>query len=86
MRKHKIFIVILVFIFFIVFPIKVLAVTSSQLVENAIYEIEWTVNNNKVIDISAASKETGANVQIWDKCNGKQQRFQIVYLNDGLDE
>ena len=83
MRKHKIFIVILVFIFFIVFPIKVLAVTSSQLVENAIYEIEWTVNNNKVIDISAASKETGANVQIWDKCNGKQQRFQIVYLNDG---
>ena len=67
MRKHKIFIVILVFIFFIVFPIKVLAVTSSQLVENAIYEIEWTVNNNKVIDISAASKETEANVQIWDK-------------------
>ena len=83
MRKHKIFIVILVFIFFIIFPVKALSVTSSQLVENAIYEVEWTVNNNKVIDISAASKETGANVQIWDKCNGKQQRFQIVYLNDG---
>lgn len=83
MKKLKKFIVTLLLIIFSIFPIKVLAVTSSQLVENGIYEIEWTVNNNKVLDISAASKEIGANVQIWDKCNGKQQRFQITYLNNG---
>ena len=83
MRKHKIFIVILVLIFLTVFPVKVFAESNSQVIENGIYEIEWGVNNSKVIDISAASKEIGANVQIWDKCNGKQQRFQIVYLNDG---
>ena len=83
MRKLKNFIVIIILILFSIFPMKVLAVTSSQEIENGIYEIEWTVNNNKVLDISAASKDTGANVQIWDKCNGKQQRFQITYLNNG---
>ena len=86
MRKLKNFIVTLLLIIFIIFPMKALAVTSSQVVENGIYEIEWTVNNNKVLDISAASKETGANVQIWNKCNGKQQRFQIIYLNNGYYE
>ena len=86
MSKLKKFIVMLLLIIFSIFPMKALAVTSSQVVENGIYEIEWTVNNNKVLDISAASKETGANVQIWDKCNGKQQRFQIIYLNNGYYE
>ena len=41
------------------------------------------LDKNKVLDISAASKETGANVQIWDKCNGTQQRFYFIYLSDG---
>ena len=86
MSKLKKFAVMLLLIIFSIFPIKVLAVTSSQVVENGIYEIEWGVNNNKVVDISAASKETGANVQIWDKCNGKQQRYQITYLNNGYYE
>lgn len=83
MRKTKKFIVILVLILFFIVPVKVFALTNSQVVDNGIYEIEWVVNNNKVLDISAASKETGSNVQIWDKCNGKQQRFQITYLNNG---
>ena len=83
MRKLKKLIVALELIVFIIFPTNVLAATNSQLIENGIYEIEWVVNTNKAIDISAASKETGANVQIWDKCNGKQQRFQITYLSDG---
>ena len=56
---------------------------NSQLLENGIYEIETNINANKVIDISAASTEKGANVQIWDKCNGGQQRFELTYLNDG---
>ena len=82
----KKFAVMLLLIIFSIFPIKVLAVANSQVIENGIYEIEWRVNNNKVVDISAASKETGANVQIWDKCNGKQQRYQITYLNNGYYE
>ena len=86
MSKLKKFAVMLLLIIFSIFPIKVLAVANSQVIENGIYEIEWRVNNNKVVDISAASKETGANVQIWDKCNGKQQRYQITYLNNGYYE
>jgi len=63
----------------------VLAATSNniQVIENGVYEIEWKIDKNKVLDISAASKETGANVQIWDKCNGTQQRFYFTYLSDG---
>ena len=79
----KMIYIIAVFLFLSVIPLKVVSATSSQVIENGIYEIEWGKNNNKAIDISAASKETGANVQIWDKCNGKQQRFQIIYLPDG---
>ncbi len=56
---------------------------STQPIANGIYEIEWVLNSNKVIDISAAETRTGANVQIWDKCNGKQQRFELTYLNNG---
>ena len=81
---NKIKILICVFILFaIILPLHTFAATSSQFIENGIYEIECKENNNKVLDISSAEKKEGANVQIWDKCNGGQQRFQFSYLNDG---
>ena len=70
------------FITLITIPIKSRAV-NTQVLPNGIYEIETTINSNKVLDISAASTYEGGNVQIWDKCNGGQQRFEIIYLNDG---
>lgn len=57
--------------------------TTVKAAENSIYEIEWTQDNSKAVDISAAETKSGANVQIWDKCNGGQQRFELIYLNDG---
>ena len=84
MKKQKKHILIFfLFILFILFPMKVLAATNVKVIEDGIYEIEWSANTNKVLDISAAETREGANVQIWDKCNGKQQRFQIAYLSDG---
>ena len=83
---NKLMILVVVFFFFIVlaiFPLHAVSATNSQIIENGVYEIEWTINNNKVVDISSAETKQGANVQIWDKCNGEQQRFQFTYLNDG---
>ena len=69
-------------IFQLIYSQRVEAVTSKVL-EDGVYEIEWELNTNKVVDISSASTESGANVQIWDKCNGEQQRFQFKYQKDG---
>ena len=63
-------------------PVKA-ANTNTQVIENGIYEIETGINSNKVLDISAAETREGANVQIWDKCNGGQQRFELKNLGSG---
>lgn len=55
----------------------------TQLIENGIYEIETEIHSGKVVDISAASTLSRANVQIWDRSNVEQQRFQITYLGNG---
>ncbi len=81
-KKVFIVITILLFNFAITIPTFTKA-TSGQTIDNGIYEIETTINSNKVLDISGAETKIGANVQIWDKCNGGQQRFQITYLKDG---
>ena len=80
-KKILLIAVILIQVAVALIPTMVQAVTPP--IDNGIYEIETTINNNKVLDISAASTATGANVQIWDRCNGGQQRFQITYLSDG---
>lgn len=79
---QKILLITIGLIFILGFLSKVEA-ANSQVLENGIYEIETNINTNKVIDISAASTAQGANVQIWDKCNGGQQRFELKRLNDG---
>ena len=82
LKKILIFAVVLILMQSFLFP--VLAATSGgQAIENGTYEIELAINTKKAVDISQASTQTGANVQIWDKCNGAQQRFQITYLKDG---
>ena len=89
MKKLKRIAVIFILIIFLnvlnlpILSLQSISQASSQPIANGIYEIEWVVNKNKVLDISAAETRTGANVQIWDKCNGKQQRFELTYLNDG---
>ena len=56
---------------------------SSQTIEDGIYKINTKLNSNKYLDISAGSKQNGANVQIWDKSDVDQQKFLLTYLNNG---
>lgn len=46
------------------------------------YIIKSTLNTNKVLDVSGLSKENGGNIQLWDRCHGFQQQFEIKYENN----
>ena len=81
MKKQKTIIILLIVLLIINIP--TIVKSATKIIENGIYEIELSVDNNKVVDISGAETKIGANAQIWDKCNGGQQRFQLTYLNDG---
>ena len=54
-----------------------------QNIENGTYIIRSALDNNYVLDVNGASKEDGANVQIWQNGNVSNQRFNIVYVSDG---
>ena len=47
------------------------------------YVITSALNNNKALDVNAASKLSGANVQLWDRNNSKAQVFKVTHLGDG---
>lgn len=52
-----------------------------NIIENATYEIETKLNSNKVLDVAAASKEEGGNIQIWTADNVNQQRFSFEAIS-----
>ena len=52
-----------------------------NIIENNTYEIEAKIDSNKVLDVSAASIEDGANIQLWTADNVDQQRFIFEAIN-----
>lgn len=56
---------------------------NKQTIEEGTYILKSAKDENYVLDISAASKEENANVQIWENANVSQQRFKFTYLGDG---
>ena len=56
---------------------------GTEVIESGNYVISTKIDNNYVLDISAASIKDGGNVQLWSNANVKQQRFYIKYLGDG---
>lgn len=76
----KIMLFLILLIFFI--PLSKVQASSLQIIENGIYEIEIKIDSNKLIDISEGSTLSRANVQIWERSNVLQQRFEITYLKD----
>ena len=80
---------ILLFIFFIIFMgLNVNYIVEAESkeenkYENEVYEIEAYLNSNMDLDVSEASTVSGANIQIWEKCNGRQQRFKLQNSGDG---
>lgn len=60
-------------------------VVNNQSQENieGIYEIYVNGGDSKVVDIYAGSKNNGANVDIYDRNNGSNQKFKFELNNDG---
>ena len=56
---------------------------GTQTLEDGIYTISSALDSNKVLDISAASTNSGANVQLWSSTQEVQQKFIIRYLENG---
>lgn len=55
----------------------------TQTINNGKYMIMASSNKNKVIDIENASKENGANVELWEANGGTNQSFNIEYIGNG---
>ena len=64
--------------------VKTDAIMPEKTIEDGYYEIETALDNKKVLDIDAASKNNGALLQIWNKCEVKQQKFKITYTGEGF--
>lgn len=55
--------------------------TPLQTIEEGYYIIKSALNKNKVLDIDKISKENEANIQLWDKNQGTNQIFELIYDN-----
>ena len=59
---------------------KIPELVSTKLVEgDGIYTISTALDNNKVLDVSAASYNNSGNIQLWESTKGQQQRFELKY-------
>ncbi len=58
---------------------KIKTVEGKQTVENGLYTISTALDKNKVLDVSAASTLSGANIQIWKNDDVAQQKFYVEY-------
>ena len=55
----------------------------TKTLEDGIYSIRSKQNKNYVLDVAEASKDNGANVQVWENFNSLQQMFKIQYDQNG---
>lgn len=62
---------------------KINMIQGKKTVEEKIYNISSGISFNKVIDIHRASKEDGANVEIFDRNNQANQKFKLQYDGQG---
>ena len=59
------------------------SLVGTQTIEDGYYIINSGVASNKVLEISGGSNKNGANLQIGQNNESKQQKFKITYLNNG---
>ncbi len=60
-----------------------LSTREAQTIANGTYTIKSVLNTNKVLDIAGASKNNGANVQIYKENTTNAQKFNVTYLGNG---
>ena len=58
-------------------------VKGTKTIEDGVYAIRSAINTRYVLDVNGASKENGANVQLYEYTIGNQKRFKVTYLGDG---
>ena len=58
----------------------------EKTIEDGTYVIKSAINSNYVVDVENSSKISGANVQLYNYNNGKQQRFNVKHLGNGYYE
>lgn len=59
------------------------AAASSQIMADGIYVITTKLDSDFALDISGASEEDGANLQLWEKNQTPAQSFKVSHLGNG---
>ena len=57
---------------------------GTKTIEDGTYVIKSSINQKYVLDVNGASKENGANVQLYEYSADNQKRFKVKYLGDGF--
>jgi endoglucanase len=57
--------------------------SSSSLINNGIYEIEFKTNSNKVIDLKYGTNTNGAVIHPWDRLGGTAQQWIAIDAGNG---
>ena len=58
--------------------------TASGTLEDGVYTIASSLNRNLVLDVAEASKNSGANIQVWTAANSENQLWYIQSIGGGL--
>ena len=59
------------------------SIKGERTIRDGIYKIRSNINSNMYLDIDGGKKNDGANLQIWQKSNVEQQKFQVTYNEQG---
>ena len=57
---------------------------EQAIIADGTYVITSALDNNKALDVNGESRLNGANVQLWDRNNGKAQRFKVTHLGHNV--
>ena len=58
-------------------------VEGNKTIDNGKYEIESSIDNNYVLDVTATSLIEGANVELFYRNDKNNQKFQVEYIGEG---
>ena len=82
MKKLMIF----MFSFMIFFLFNMSVNTYEKTIDDGVYIIHSSINENYVLDANGGFANNGVNVQLYFKNNGLSQKWIVRYLNDGYYE
>ena len=84
--KYKIIFALIVFSIYLFLFNNVSEATEEKIeqpLENGIYMIKSAINPKFMLDVNGASKDNGANVQLYEYSNVNQKKFKLTYEQDG---